>query len=59
VGVEDRTDKSDDYDQFDDMPPLAVEVDPSIPLGNEETPYLHHDHNQGTFVKKRNFNIVL
>jgi copper oxidase (laccase) domain-containing protein len=27
VGVEDRMDKSDDYDQFDGMPPFAVEVD--------------------------------
>jgi hypothetical protein len=59
VGVEDRIDKSDDYDQFDGMPPFAVEVDPSILLGNEETPYLRHDHDQGTFVKKRNFNTVL
>jgi hypothetical protein len=59
MGVEDRTDKSDDYDQFDGMPPFAVEVDPSTPLGNEETPYLRHDHDQGTFVKKRNFNTVL
>jgi hypothetical protein len=59
VGVEDRTDKSDDYDQFNGMPPFAVEVDPSIPLGNEETPYLRHDNDQGTFVKKRNFNTVL
>jgi hypothetical protein len=52
VGVEDRTDKSDDYDQFNGMPPFAIEVDPSIPLGNEETPYLCYDHDQGTFVKK-------
>jgi hypothetical protein len=59
VRVEDRTDKSDDNDQFDGMPPFAVEVDPSILLGNEETPYLGHDHDQGTFVKKRNFNTVL
>jgi hypothetical protein len=59
VGVEDRIDKSDDYDQFDGMPPFAVELDPSIPLGNEETAYLRHNHDQGTFVKKRNFNIVL
>jgi hypothetical protein len=56
VGVDDRTDKS---DEFDGMPPFAVEVDPSIPLGNEETPYLRHDHDKGVFVKKRNFNIVL
>jgi hypothetical protein len=59
VGVEDRTDKSDDYDQFNGMPPFAVKVDPSILLGNLETPYLRNDHNQGTFVKKRNFNTVL
>jgi hypothetical protein len=50
VGVEDRTNKSDDYDQFDGVPPFAVEVDPSI---------RRHDHDQGTFVKKRNFNDVL
>jgi hypothetical protein len=43
VGVEDRTDKSGDY-QFDGMPPFAIEVDPSISLGNEETMYLRHDH---------------
>jgi hypothetical protein len=59
VGVEDRTDKLDDCDHFDGMPPFTVEVDLSIPLGNEETPYLRHDHGQGTFVKKRNFNTVL
>jgi hypothetical protein len=33
MGVEDITDKSDDYDQFNGMPPFAVEVDPSILLG--------------------------
>jgi hypothetical protein len=57
--VEDRKDKSDDYDQFDGMPPFAVEVDPSIPRGDEETPYLRHDHDQGTFIKKRNFSTVM
>jgi hypothetical protein len=59
MGVEDRTDTSDDYDQFISVPPFAVEVDPSISLGNEETLYLRHDHDHGTFVKKRNFNVVL
>jgi hypothetical protein len=41
------------------MPPFVVELDPSIPFGNEEKPYLRQDHDQGTFVKKRNFNIVV
>ena len=40
VGVEDKIDQSDDYDQFDGMPPFAVDVDTSILRGNEETPYL-------------------
>ena len=40
VGVEDKTDQSDDYDQFDGMPLFSVEVDPSILIGREETPYL-------------------
>ena len=30
MGVEDKIDQSDDYDQFDGIPPFAVEVDPSI-----------------------------
>jgi hypothetical protein len=46
-------------DQFDGMPPFAVELDPSILLGNEETLYLRHGHDQGTFIMKRNFNTVL
>jgi hypothetical protein len=41
------------------MPPFAVEVDPSISLGNEEIALLRHDHDQGTFIKKLNFNTVL
>jgi hypothetical protein len=39
VGVEDRTNKLDDYDQFNGMPPFVVEVDPSISLGNKERLY--------------------
>jgi len=53
VGVKDKTDKSDDYDQFDGMPPFSVQVDPSIMLAKEDTPFLRHDHDQGTFVKKK------
>jgi hypothetical protein len=59
VGVVDKIDQSDDYYQFDGMPPFVVEVDPSILLGNKETPYLCDDHELGTFLKKRNFNVVL
>ena len=59
MGVEDKTDQSDDYDQFDCMPPFFVEVDPSILLSKEEAPYLRRDHDQVTFVKKKFYNVVL
>jgi hypothetical protein len=48
--------KSEDFDQFDDLPPFSVNVDPSILLSKEDTPYLHRDHNQGTFIKRKIIN---
>jgi hypothetical protein len=48
-----------DYDQFGDIPPFSVNVDTSIQLANEDTPYVRHDHNQGTFVKKKIVNVPL
>jgi hypothetical protein len=45
IRVEDISDKSEDFDQFDDRPPFSVDVDPSILL-SEDAPYLGHDHNQ-------------
>ena len=40
VVVEDKTDMSADYNKFDEIPPFTVKTDPSIPLHNEETPWL-------------------
>jgi hypothetical protein len=40
VGVEDKTDMSADYDKFDEIPPFTVKTDPSIPLNNEDAPWL-------------------
>ena len=40
VGVEDKTDMSSDYDKFDEIPPFTVKTDPSIPLNNEDAPWL-------------------
>ena len=51
IGVEDISDKSEDFDQFDDRSPFSVDVDPSILLAKEDAPYLRCDHDQGTFVK--------
>lgn len=54
IGVEDITDKSEDFDQLDDeRPPFSVDVDPSILLSADDAPYLRHDHKQGTIVRRR------
>ena len=53
VGVEDRTDMSEDYNNFVDIPPFTVNADPCILLANEDAPYLRRDHNQGAFVKRK------
>lgn len=41
------------FDQFDDLPPFSVDVEPSILLSKEDTPYLRRDHNHGTFIKRK------
>ena len=40
VGVDDKTDMSEDYNKFHEMPPFTVKTDPSIPLNNEDAPWL-------------------
>ena len=40
VGVEDKTDMSEDYDKFHEIPPFTVKVDPSLLLINEDAPWL-------------------
>jgi hypothetical protein len=40
TGVEDKIDMSVDYDKFDEIPPFTVKTDPSIPLNNEDAPWL-------------------
>src|SRR6185437_6571307 len=57
VGVEDISDNSEDYDQIDDLPPFSLDVDPSILLSKEDTPYLRRDHVQGTFIKRKIINV--
>ena len=59
VGVEDISDKSEDFDQFYDRPPFSIDVDTSILLSKEDAPYLRLDHDQGTFVKIKVINVPL
>ena len=41
IRVEDISDKSEDFDQFDDRPLFSVDVDTSILLSKEDASYLH------------------
>ena len=41
VGVEEKTDMSEDYNKFDEIPPFKVNIDPTIRLNNEDSPWLH------------------
>ena len=40
VGVEDKTDMSEDYNKFVEISPFKVNIDPSILLNNEDAPWL-------------------
>jgi hypothetical protein len=43
VGVEDKTDMSEDYNKFDEIPPFRVNTDPSILLNKEDAPWLRQN----------------
>jgi hypothetical protein len=40
VGVEIKIDMSEDYNKFDEIPPFRVNIDTSIALNGEHTPWL-------------------
>ena len=48
VGVEDKTDMSEDYDKFHEISPFAVKDDPSLLLINEDAPWLRQRKNRNT-----------
>ena len=48
VGVEDKTDMSEDYDKFHEILPFAVQDDPSLMLINEDAPWLQRKKNLNT-----------
>ena len=48
VGVEDKTDMSEDYDKFPEISPFAVKDDPSLLLINEDAPWLRRRKNPNT-----------
>ena len=53
MGVEDKTDMSEDYNMFGEIPPFKVNTDPSIKLNDEDAPWIRHNRKQaGTQGKK-------
>ena len=50
VGVDYKTDMSEDYEKFDEIAPFIVNIDPSIQLNDEDCPCLRR---KGTHAKKK------
>ena len=50
VGVDDKTDMSEDYEKFDEIAPFTVNIDPNIQLNDEDCPWLRR---KGTHAKKK------
>ena len=57
VGVEDKTDLLEKYNNFVAIPPFKVNADPCILLANDDAPFLRRDHNQGIFVKRKSVTV--
>ena len=53
VGVEDKTDMSEDYNKFAEIPPFKVKTDPSTVLNDEDCPWLRRNQKKGTHKKKK------
>ena len=53
VRVEDKTDTSEDYNKFHEIPPFTMKTDPSIVLNDEECPWLRRNQKKGTHKKKK------
>src|SRR4051812_5430404 len=52
LGLEGKTDKSEYYEKFHEIPPFKVKADPNILLRDEDYPWLRRNK-QSTQVKKK------
>ena len=52
MGVEGKTDMSEDYEKFHEIPPFKVQADPSILINDEDYPWLRCN-NERTQAKKK------
>ena len=57
MGIKNKSDMPEDYEKDDRISSFKVNKDPSILVNDEDTLWLRHDHNQGTYVKKK-FTVV-
>ena len=55
VGVEGKTDMSEDYEKFHEIPPFKVKVDPSILINDEDYPWLWHNKQRAQSKKSEDF----
>ena len=53
VGVEDKTDMSEDYDKFNEITPFKVNIDPSLKLNADPCPWLWCNPKKGPHTKKK------
>jgi hypothetical protein len=49
LGVENVVDEE-EYDQFDEIPPLCTDVPIEVPISEEEANYIRSDHNEGLWA---------
>ena len=53
VGVEDKTDMSEDYDKFHEIPPFKVNIDPCLKLNADPCPWLRRNPKKGPHTQKK------
>ena len=51
MGVEDKTDMSEYYNKFDEIPPFTVNTDPIISLNGEDAPWLRSARSQARDIR--------
>ena len=55
VGVEGKTDITEDYEKFREIPPFKVKADPSILISDEDYPWLRRNKQMTQAKKSEDF----
>ena len=59
VGVEDKTEMSEDYNKFDEIPSFKVSTDPTILLNAEDAPWLRPTRSIARVVRSMGMLLVM